>query len=161
VELRAATVEDIPELARLRWQLYLESSEAFEETFPAYLGRFSAFATDALTSDRWHVWVAEDEPRLAGAMWLFSVPRIPQPDRGAPAPLAYLTNVYVERRHRDRGLGSQMLDEVKAWCAREGYSLVMVWPSDRSYPFYERAGFVRHPDPLVLDLGGDWRAPHG
>ena len=39
----------------------------------------------------------------------------------------------------------------------------MVWPSDRSLPFYERRGFARLPDPLVLDLGGGWhyRVPQG
>ena len=39
----------------------------------------------------------------------------------------------------------------------------MVWPSNRSFPFYERGGFARLSDPLVLDLGGDWhyRGPAG
>lgn len=35
---------------------------------------------------------------------------------------------------------------------RRGVEEVIVWPSERSYPFYERAGFSRTPDPLILYL---------
>jgi len=30
--------------------------------------------------------------------------------------------------------------------------LLIVWPSDQSYPFYERAGFRRETDPLVPQI---------
>ena len=77
---------------------------------------------------------------------------IPQPGYGPAAPLAYLTNVYVASAHRDGGLGSRMQAEIREWCRREGFSLIMAWPSDRSIPFYERAGFTRPPAPLIHDL---------
>jgi len=45
-----------------------------------------------------------------------------------------------------------MQAEIREWCRREGFSLIMAWPSDRSIPFYERAGFTRPPAPLIHDL---------
>ena len=121
--------------------------------------RFADFAREALTDERWRAWIAQDVGRLVGALWRFTVPRVPQPGRGAPQPLAYVTNVYVEPEYRNDGLGARLLDRAIEASRIEGFSLVMVWPSDRSMTFYGRAGFERGPDPLVLDLGGPWR--HG
>ncbi|MEO8423175.1 MAG: hypothetical protein ABI595_04595 [Actinomycetota bacterium] len=41
--IRIATTADIPELARLRWQLYTER-ETHDESFEVYVERFAAFA---------------------------------------------------------------------------------------------------------------------
>ena len=154
-----ASLADVEELARLRWQLYTEDAEPVGEHPDAYVERFADFAREALTDERWRAWIAQDVGRLVGALWRFTVPRVPQPGRGAPQPLAYVTNVYVEPEYRNDGLGARLLDRAIEASRIEGFSLVMVWPSDRSMTFYGRAGFERGPDPLVLDLGGPWR--HG
>ena len=153
VRIRVASRADVGELARLRWQLYTEGAPEAAESLEEYGRRFERFAGDALTDPDWRVWVADGPSEaLVGAMWRFRVPRIPQPDRGEPAPLGYLTNVYVAPSHRDGGLGSRMLREVIDASRAEGFSLIVTWPSERSYPFYERAGFARHRDPLMLVL---------
>jgi GNAT superfamily N-acetyltransferase len=152
IELRSADLEDIPELSRLRWHLYDEISPVLGESSPDYQERFTPFAEDALRSEAWHIVVATNREELVGAMWVYRVPRIPQPGHGPAAPLAYLTSVYVAPAHRDSGLGSRMLTDIQAWCRDEGFSLIMAWPSDRSTPFYERAGFIRPAGPLVRDL---------
>ena len=154
-----ATVADVEELARLRWRLYTEDAGPVGERLDAYVERFSDFARTALADERWRAWIAIDTGRLVGALWRFAVPRVPQPGRGEPQPLAYVTNVYVEPAYRNDGLGARLLDHAVEASRAEGFSLVMVWPSDRSITFYGRAGFERGPDPLVLDLGGPWR--HG
>lgn len=153
VLIRSAVPGDVEALARLRWQLYTEDVAATAGSAAEYRDRFRRFAREAMADPDWHVWVAEDgSGTVVGAMWRFRVPRIPQPDRGEAAPLGYLTNVYIEPAHRDGGLGSRMLSEVIEASRAEGFSLIVTWPSDRSYPFYERAGFVRGDDPLTLVL---------
>ncbi len=107
--VRPATGEDVDELARLRWQLYAEDDPAVEESFADYRERFVRFATIALEDDDWRAWVAEDGGRIVGALWRHRTPRIPQPGRGDPAPLAYVTNVYVEPAYRNTGLGARLL----------------------------------------------------
>lgn len=154
-----AALANVAELARLRWQLYTEVAGPVREQSDAYVDRFSDFARKALADERWRVWIAEDGGRLVGALWRFTVPRVPQPGRGEPQPIAYVTNVYVEPDHRDAGLGGRLLDRAIQASRAEGFSLAMVWPSDRSMTFYGRAGFERGGDPMVLDLGGAWR--HG
>ena len=150
--IRRATSDDIAELARLRWQLYTER-EAHDEPFETYVERFAAFARDALARDDWRAWCAEEDDRLVAAMWLHTVPRVPAPGHGDPRPMAYLTNMYVEPEHRSHGLGSRMLQVLVEHCTEGGFELVLTFPADDAYGFYERNGFARPPDPLVHRLG--------
>ena len=150
--IRAAHADDIPELARLRWQLYTER-EAHDEPLDTYVERFAAFARDALARDDWRAWCAEANDRMVAAMWLHTVPRIPAPGHGAPRPMAYLTNMYVDPEHRSHGLGSRMLLVFIEHCITAGFEMVLTFPADDAYGFYERNGFARPPDPLVHRLG--------
>jgi GNAT superfamily N-acetyltransferase len=149
-----ATIEDVHELARLRWELYAEQEGDPAEKPEAYRERFARFASDALASDEWRTWVARPGDRIVGAMWLRTVQRVPVPGKRA-GPIGYLTNVYVDPEHRNAGLGARMLDVVTGWCRGKGYSEVIVWPSERSRPFYRRGGFDRPDLPLVLTLEPD------
>ena len=149
-----AVPEDIPELARLRYELYAEQEDVVAESAEAYRERFAAFAAQALASVDWRAWVARDGDRLVGAMWLQTVHRVPVPGKRA-GPIGYLTNVYVEPEHRNAGVGAQMLARVTVWCREEGFSAAIVWPTERSRPFYGRAGFTRPAEPLVIELDPD------
>lgn len=150
--IREATQADIGELARLRWQLYTER-EAHDEPFAAYVERFTMFARDALVRDDWRAWCADEDGRVVAAMWLHTVPRVPAPGHGPPRPMGYLTNMYVDPDHRSHGLGSRMLQELVAHCSAGGFELVLTFPADDAYGFYERNGFTRPPDPVVHRLG--------
>jgi GNAT superfamily N-acetyltransferase len=151
-EIRPAVARDASDLARMRHALYSEHGPE-REPLDEYIDRFAGFVHDALASDAWRVWVAELEGRVVGTMWLQLVERVPRPgeDRGA-LPIGYLTNVFVEPDLRNGGLGSRMLEEIITWARARGVEELIVWPSERSGPFYARAGFSRTPDPLVLDL---------
>jgi GNAT superfamily N-acetyltransferase len=152
--IAVATVEDVLQLAHLRWELYAEQEGTHAEPLDAYRERFADFAGRALASEDWRAWVAREAGRLVGAMWLHTVHRVPVPGKRA-GPIGYLTNVYVSPEHRDRGLGARMLELVIGWCRDEGHSLVIVWPTERSRPLYARAGFVRPDEPLVSELVPD------
>jgi GNAT superfamily N-acetyltransferase len=149
-----AMLDDVPELSRLRWELYEEQDGDPGEPFEAYVERFAHFAGSALASEDWRAWVARADDRLVGAMWLLTVARVPVPGKRAGA-IGYLTNVYVSPELRNGGLGGEMLDRLKAWCAEEGFSLVIVWPTERSRSFYRRGGFDRPDEPLVMDIKPD------
>ena len=150
----SAVPEDVPELARLRYELYAEQEDGVAESPEAYRERFTTFATRALASEDWRAWVARDGDSLVGAMWVHTVHRVPVPGKRA-GPIGYLTNVYVEPGHRNTGVGAQMVDRVTAWCRQEGFSTVIVWPTERSRSFYRRGGFDRLPEPLVIELEPD------
>ncbi len=155
MRIRLGTDADAGELARLRHALYAEDGRA-PEPLDAYAERFRSFVLNALESDAWRVWVAEEEGHIVGAIWLQLVERVPRPGESrGELPIGYLTNVYVEPAYRNDGLGSRMLAEVVTFARERGVEEMIVWPSERSYPFYGRAGFERLDDPLVLPLAAD------
>jgi GNAT superfamily N-acetyltransferase len=49
--------------------------------------------------------------------------------------------MYVEPRRRGGGLGRRLLDAAVAFARDRGVDGVALWASERSKPFYERAGF--------------------
>ncbi|HGJ5884485.1 GNAT family N-acetyltransferase [Arsenophonus sp.] len=70
----------------------------------------------------------------------------------------YLTNVYTLPKYRNKGVGTALLSVAYRWAKHEELELLVVWPSDKSYSFYERTGFrrqQREQDPLVLILSDD------
>ena len=148
-----ASLDDVPDLARLRWKLYVEQ-EGELEPFESYRDRFGEFARAALTTDRWRAWVARDASGPVGAMWLHTVERIPYPGK-VPGPIGYLTNVYLGPEHRNGGLGSRMLEQVLGWARAERFSCVITWPTPRSRPFYRRGGLDRLEEPFMIELAPD------
>ena len=151
--IEAAALDDVPDLARLRWDLYAEE-EGSREAPETYQDRFVAFALKALATERWNAWIARDRAGPVAARWLHAIERIPVPGKVA-GPIGYLTSVYVAPRQRNTGLGSRMLGVVLAWARDEGYSCVITWPTPRSRPFYRRGGFDRLGEPFIVELVSD------
>ena len=157
VEIRRATADDADELARLRWDFRVEQGTPASRPFDAFAEEFRAFAADALADGTpWRAWVAGDDDRLVGCVWVQFVEKIPHPSRGrGERPIAYLTNVYVEPELRDGGLGARLLDAAVAEAREREASEAVVWPTPRSVSFYRRAGFGAEAAPLGMDLAGD------
>jgi ABC-type antimicrobial peptide transport system ATPase subunit len=47
-------------------------------------------------------------------------------------------------------VGSKLMDKVKAWCCERNMEELIVWPSERSVRFYERAGFKTKNDVMEM-----------
>lgn len=156
--IRAARIADADGLADLRWAFRIEAGTPASLEREAFATEMRGFVDDALASGSdWRVWVAESEGRLVGCVWLRFVERVPHPNlaRGA-RPIAYLTNMYVQAELRDAGLGRRLLDDALDAARADEVDGIVLWPSDRSRPFYERAGFRGLPDgPMWLELAGD------
>lgn len=157
IQIRRATRRDVDELARLRWDFRSEQGTPASRTFDVFAEEFRAFASDVLTPGTpWRAWIAEDDGRLVGCVWLQFVEKIPHPSRARwERPIAYVTNVYVEPSLRDEGLGARLLDAATAYAREHEAAEAVVWPTPRSVSFYRRAGFGTDASPLGMDLAGD------
>lgn len=153
--IRPATDEDTDELARLRWEFRIESGTPATRTYETFVEEFRAFARDAFADGAsWRAWVADDDGRLVGCAWLRLIERVPHPNKTLDErPIAYVTNMFVLASHRNTGLGRALLDRALDFAREREVDGVVLWPSDRSRPFYERAGFG--PGPLWIDVAGD------
>ncbi len=151
VRIRQATLADAAELARLRWDFSPDQVAASGQPFAEFAAGFAEFLRAALAGDGWAIWVAERDGRLVANVYVRLVPKVPRPGRFG-AVYGYVTNVYVEPDARNQGIGSAMLDTVIAWARERRLEFLIVWPSEESVLFYERAGFRRSPDALELHL---------
>lgn len=139
IVIRTATIDDAPDLARLRWDLS-EKPARDAVSLDDFQELFESFHAKALQG-RWRIWVAEDKGQLIGNMWLQLVEKVPRPG-DSPPHLGYLTNVYIQEGHRGQGLGQKMLEQIVDWCRQERLELILVWPSPEGRSLYQRLGFM-------------------
>ncbi|BCJ72967.1 hypothetical protein CS0771_25110 [Catellatospora sp. IY07-71] len=102
--------------------------------------------------DRRICWLAERAGRPVGMVNLAIFERMPRP--GQPrSRWGYLGNAYVLPAHRDGGTGAALVTALLAYARAEGLVRVVLSPSERSVPFYERAGFHRADELMLITLG--------
>lgn len=142
VLIRRAGVADVDTLAALRRRWVQEDAgQAVDD--PDYERRFADWH-ERVGADR-IVFLAVPEGRGAGAdpvgmMNLALLERMPKPGRG-PSLWAYLSNAYVVEPWRNHGVGQALLDACLAHARKHGLVRIVLAPSERSRPFYRRAGF--------------------
>jgi GNAT superfamily N-acetyltransferase len=155
LEYRIATSADLPQIAALRWRLKVDDEPVLER------GAYERFIADfvRICEAEWPLseivhWIATDGKQAVAVMSIAFVRKLPSPDN-LRSRWGYVSNSYVLPEFRNGGVGGQLLMAIKDWAFAEKLELLVVWPSERAYPFYERAGFSRYPDPLVLRLGSE------
>ena len=146
--IRQADDADLPAIARLRRKLTEEQDgdrgdPEFEERFAAWWAR---------ESSRRIMWLAELDHRQVGAMNLAVFERMPRPGR-APSRWGYLANAFVLAPYRNQGIGGQLLGAVLGYAREHHLARVVLSPSERSVPFYQRAGFGPADALMVWPLG--------
>jgi GNAT superfamily N-acetyltransferase len=152
LEFRLSTDQEYSALADLRWRLQTDDRPIDDPAaYDAFVRAFVDISrADPRTGELFH-WVAARDDRLLAAMSVVVVRKVPSP-KVLDGRWGYLTNCYVLPEGRNGGVGSSLLGAIKRWAKDLDLELLVVWPSDRAYPFYERAGFSRPVDPLVLEL---------
>ena len=134
--IRLAGPDDLTALADLRRRWTTERQGPSAD--PDFAHRFSDWFTAEARRRRF--WLAEVDQEAVGMVNLLHFERMPTPGRDAGR-WGYLGNMFVVAEHRGRGVGRQLLDALVAHAEAEGLVRIVLSPSDRSIPFYRRAGF--------------------
>jgi len=146
VNIRIANPDDAPALAKLRYQ-FRSTTWGDVENDSEFLSRCEQWMQEHLQQSNWRCWVAEDDQKIIGALWLQLIEKIPNPT-SEPEFHAYITNVFVHEAARGQGIGSRLVDEAISFCKQKRVHAVILWPSERSRSLYERHGFAVRPDLL-------------
>ena len=145
--IREATMIDGESLADLRVEMDVEEGVVAP---PGFQAAFSDWFRSARHG--WTALVADDNGTLIGTLWLTFVQRVPRPSEPLAAPIGHLTNFFVRPDHRNRGVGSALLQRAREIAKAAGAELMLVWPSERSIPLYERHGYGEPVELLELRL---------
>jgi GNAT superfamily N-acetyltransferase len=142
IVIRLASEADLPALADLRrestFELYpAREDDGFGERFAAWYERESSRRLTWLAEDKG---LAANEGLAVGMMNFVLFERMPRPGPD-PGRWGYLANAYVRPDYRNRGIGGRLLGAVLAYADDRGFARVVLSPSQRSIPFYRRAGF--------------------
>ena len=134
--IRRAEDADLAAIVQLRREWTREehgdmADPDFEENLAAWYGR---------EWSRRIIWLAEVDGRPAGMMNLAVYERMPRPGR-ALSRWGYLGNVFVLAEYRNRGIGSRLVSAALNYADHNGFVRVVLSPTERSVPLYERAGF--------------------
>jgi len=134
--IRLASAADVPALAELRRVSTFEhfperDDEDFAERFASWYER---------ESSRRMTWLAEDDGTAVAMMNVVVFERMPRPGPD-PGRWGYLANAYVRPAYRNQGVGTRLVEAVLSYADAVGFARVVLSPSQRSIPFYRRAGF--------------------
>jgi GNAT superfamily N-acetyltransferase len=148
VAVRLATAADLEALAALRRAWVEENAGpigdggAFEREFAAWY---------AAESGRRLIWIATVGDQPVGMLSVVEFHRMPRPDR-LVSRWGYISNVFVLAAHRNGGIGRELLDTAIAAAKDRGYARLVLSPSPRAVPLYERSGFARADELMLLPL---------
>jgi GNAT superfamily N-acetyltransferase len=147
VVIRAAGRHDAPELARLRYEFRTELDPAVESE-PAFIQRCAPWMEEHLApAGAWRCWVAVLGDTLVGTIWIQLIEKLPNPN-GHLGFHGYISSVYVAPALRNAGVGSGLMTACLKECRAQGVDAVVLWPTARSRPLYQRHGFVVRDDLL-------------
>jgi GNAT superfamily N-acetyltransferase len=149
--MRAASSADGPALARLRWDFREEEGEAPIGDFKEFLARFLEHYWRGLDTGSWAHWVVEQEGAIVAHMAVHVQDGVPRPGTVRNR-WGWLTDCYTIPVERNKGHGTGLLEAIRSWAMDEGLELLLVSPSNRSVPFYARAGFGPAGEWLQLSL---------
>jgi GNAT superfamily N-acetyltransferase len=140
LEIRAASIEDIPEILRQRRAMYEDMDYKDAESLEAMVSLASGYLTKALSDGSFRAWLAAEGDRVvAGGAIIVS--RWPAHPYDLECRRATILNVYTDRHYRRRGIARRLMQTMIDWCRSEGFARVNLHASEDGRHLYESMGF--------------------
>lgn len=142
--IRFGEEKDYSQLAEIKWIHAAEDDLDYGEHNLEDVDKFeftSRFITFLKEHKEYRIFVAEENNFVVSAMFVCEIPKLPKPNGHAES-IAYLTNVFTVKKHRNKGIGTQLLNYIKEYLTERKCELILVFPSEKSVEWYERNGFT-------------------
>lgn len=152
MNVRQATPDDFPALARLRWTFGEEGGWGDPNAdYAAFEARFTRFLSEGMARGRWVFWIAEQADQVVASLFVQIIEGVPYP--GKPVRnYGWIHNVYTLPEFRNQGIGSALMRRVIDWAKSQHFESLNLWHSPESVTYYERLGFVHTPDEFMMML---------
>jgi GNAT superfamily N-acetyltransferase len=139
--IRAATVDDIESITRLRCLMFESMGLDDPKELAAVASDCEVYFGRAIPAGQYHGWLAVTPAGTAVASVGVVVDKHP-PGPGNPSGrIGYIMNLCTEPAYRRRGLARQLFEQVMDWIRRQGITVAALHASDMGRPLYDRLGF--------------------
>lgn len=144
MNIRLASEKDYLQLAEIRWQHAKEDNEVYGEKNTVSISKeeyFSKFIDALKKEDKYKIFIIEENHKIISSMYVYMIPKIPSPNHHSKY-IAYLTKVFTDKEYRNKKLGTELLNYVKAYLIEQKCELIFVWPSEHSIRWYKQNNFT-------------------
>ena len=145
MEIRKATVDDIPSLIRLRdemFSLYFSDRTSIEE-----MNRFSIdYFREKIPTEDFVGFVANMDGADIGCIGICFYCLSPKPGNLSEK-TAYISSMYVKEPHRSQGIGRRLFENAVGYCDEKSIRFVTLHAgSEDGKPLYRSCGFRDSPE---------------
>jgi GNAT superfamily N-acetyltransferase len=140
IQIRKATVDDIPEILRQRRGMYEDMDCNDAVALADMVALTTAYLQKAIPEGSFLAWLAMIDDRIAGGGAVVISPWPAHP-HNQECRRATILNVYTHREFRRRGVARKIMQTMIDWCSREGFAQVTLHASPDGRPLYEALGF--------------------
>ncbi len=152
MQYRLANEADLLQLAAMRWAFQTEDDVETPVVEKAeFLEKCVEYLRKSLEAKDWAFWIAEQNGEIIAQIFVKTIVSVPRPARLENA-WGYVTNVYTKPQFRGKGIGAELLQQVKLWAIEQNFEILIVSPSEDSVSFYKREGFAAETDFYQLRL---------
>jgi GNAT superfamily N-acetyltransferase len=140
VNIRPATISDIPEILRQRRAMYEDMGHRENDILERMASLSADYLATAMAEESFRAWLASDKSRFVagGAVIISPWPAHPY---DLECRRATILNVYTYTEYRRRGIARRLMQTIIDWCTREGFARVTLHASDDGRHLYESLGF--------------------
>ncbi len=142
ITIRAATIQDIPDLVRLRRMMF--ESMGFDD--PAQMdtadAAASAYLAQAMPAKEFYGWLAVTHTGEAVGSGGVVFDQHPPGPTNVSGRIGYIMNLVTDPRYRRRGIARHMMQTMIEWLAEQGIQRVTLHATDVGRPLYKELGFV-------------------
>jgi GNAT superfamily N-acetyltransferase len=143
ITCRAATLDDLPALALLRWEMQVdwrEDQENYAATREPYIATYCAAMREEMRVGRMCAWLAEADGAPVAAvtlvMWL-----VPPTLEHARRVRGQVSNVYTRPAYRHQGIARALMRLLLDYAREQPIHRVLLWSSEIGRPLYASLGF--------------------
>ena len=141
-EIRQATPEDAPIIARHRHRMFVDAGRADNNALRRVSEAFEAWVAPMMREGKYMGWLTSHEGGVVAGAGLMILdwpphPLDPEPHRG------YLLNVYVDPEFRRKRVASDLIEMALAEARRRKIRVVSLHSTEEARRMYESNGFRR------------------
>ena len=146
ITIRRASVDDIPELVRLRRTMF--ESMGFSDTaqLDAADEAALAFFSAAIPAGEFHGWLAVTPCGRAAGSGGIVIDRHPPGPNNLSGQVGYIMNLVTVPEYRMQGIARQVMQNMLAWLVEQGIQLAALHYTDMGKSLYSELGFVESPE---------------